>query len=102
MTAAAPNSLVAAALYDLSQSTSATEILIRLNGASASTTLGGAADAGTGNFLAYPLYIGRRGGATLPFNGNLYGLVVRFSAANLSSAQIASTETYVNSKAKAY
>lgn len=32
---------------------------------------------GTGNWGSYPLYIGRRGGASLPWKGRLYGLVVR-------------------------
>ena len=32
-------------------------------------------DKGTGNFGNYPLYIGRRGGTTLPFNGHLYSLI---------------------------
>lgn len=32
-------------------------------------------DQGTGNYGNYPLYIGRRGGTTLPFNGHLYGLI---------------------------
>lgn len=59
-------------------------------------------DQGTGNYLAYPLYIGRRGGSTFPFNGHLYGLIVRFSADNLSAAQIASTETWVSGKTRAY
>lgn len=35
------------------------------------------ASQGTGNFGNYPLYIGRRGGASLPFKGHLYGLIVR-------------------------
>ena len=30
---------------------------------------------GTGNYGNYPLYIGRRGGTTLPFNGHIYGLI---------------------------
>ena len=30
---------------------------------------------GTGNYGNYPLYIGRRGGATLPFNGHIYSLI---------------------------
>ena len=30
---------------------------------------------GTGNYGNYPLYIGRRGGAALPFNGHIYGLI---------------------------
>ena len=30
---------------------------------------------GTGNFGNYPLYIGRRAGTSLPFNGHIYGLI---------------------------
>ena len=30
---------------------------------------------GTGNYSNYPLYIGRRGGTSLPFNGHLYSLI---------------------------
>lgn len=30
---------------------------------------------GTGNYGNYPLYIGRRGGTTLPFNGHIYSLI---------------------------
>lgn len=48
-------------------------------------------DNGTGNFGNYPLYIGRRGGSSLPFNGHLYGLIVRFGV-NLPTAQITQTE----------
>lgn len=33
-------------------------------------------DQGTGNFGNYPLYIGRRGGTLLPFNGQIYALLV--------------------------
>ena len=32
-------------------------------------------DQGTGNYGNYPLYIGRRGGTVLPFNGHLYSLI---------------------------
>jgi hypothetical protein len=56
---------------------------------------------GTGNYLAYPLYIGRRGGASLPLNGRIYSLIVRFGA-NLTDGQITSTESWVNSKTGAY
>jgi len=59
------------------------------------------ADQGTGNFLAYPLYIGRRAGTSIPFNGNIYSMIVRFGA-NLTTTQIQSTETYINSKTGAY
>lgn len=59
------------------------------------------ADQGTGNYLAYPLYIGRRGGTTLPLRGNIYSLIVRFGA-NLDAATISNTETWVNGKTKAF
>ena len=55
-------------------------------------------DQGTGNYLAYPLYIGRRGGTSLPFNGQLYGLIVRFGAANLDASLISNTERWMGGK----
>ena len=55
------------------------------------------ADQGTGDYLAYPLYIGRRAGASLPFNGQIYGLIVRFGA-NLSAATITQTETWLGQR----
>jgi len=58
-------------------------------------------DQGTGNFLAYPLYIGRRAGTTLPFNGQIYSMIVRFGA-NLDAGTITSTETFVNQKTGAF
>jgi hypothetical protein len=51
-------------------------------------------DKGTGNFLAYPLYIGARAGTSLEFPGNMYGLILRFGP-NLTATQIADTETYM-------
>lgn len=59
------------------------------------------ANQGSGNYLAYPLYIGRRGGTTLPFNGRLYSLIVRFGS-NLPIATIEKTEKYINGLTKAY
>lgn len=55
------------------------------------------ASQGTGNYLAYPLYIGRRGGASLPFSGNLFPLIVRFGP-NLTTARIQSTELWVGER----
>ena len=34
-----------------------------------------AADQGAGNYGNYPLYIGRRGGTSIPFNGHLFSLI---------------------------
>jgi hypothetical protein len=71
--------------------------IVRLNGTQAASST---ADQGTGNYGNYPLYIGRRGGTTLPFNGRLHSLIIR--GAQSTAAQIAAAETYVNSKTKAY
>lgn len=72
--------------------------LIRVNGVQADADT---SDQGTGNYLAYPLYVGRRGGTTIPFNGRMYQLIVRFGA-NLDASTIAATETFVNNKTGAY
>lgn len=47
---------------------------VRVNGTIGPETT---ANRGTGNFGAYPLFVGRRGGTALPFNGKIYGLIVR-------------------------
>lgn len=51
------------------------------------------ASQGTGNYGNYPLYIGRRGGTSLPFNGNLYGLIVR--GAQTDDAHLTHAEKYL-------
>jgi len=56
---------------------------------------------GTGNFATAALNIGRRGGSTLPLNGRIYSLIIRFGA-NLDAATITNTETWVNGKTMAY
>ena len=73
-------------------------VTLRLNGVQLATS---SQDQGTGNYLAYPLYLGRRGGSTLPLNGRIYSLIVRFGA-NLTDGQITATEAWVNSKTGAY
>lgn len=90
---ASPNTSVLTAIGDISGDVSS----IRVNGATITTVT---TDQGTGNYGNYPLYIGRRGGTTLPFNGRLYGLIVRGAASN--AGQIAATEAYVNAKTRAY
>jgi hypothetical protein len=68
-------------------------VAIRVNGSfsSSSTT-----DQGTGNYGNYPLYIGRRGGTMLPFNGHIYGLIVRGAAT--TDAKITQTEKWLAKK----
>ena len=72
-------------------------IIQRRNGVQVSSS---SAALGTGNFGNYNLYVGSRGGTTLPFNGHLYSLIIRGAAS--SASQIASAESYVNSKTGAY
>jgi len=62
--------------------------------------LSSATDQGTGNYGNYPLYIGRRGGTSLPFNGRIYQLIVRGAESN--AGQIAAGEAWCNSKTRAY
>lgn len=83
----APDSRVFALLLS---GTAAPRISSRLNGSAVSANSSAGA-ALTENFAASPLYIGRRAGTSLPFNGHLYGLIVRFGA-NLPTAQITQTE----------
>jgi hypothetical protein len=47
--------------------------ILRVNGAQVAQST---ADQGTGNYGNHQLYIGRRGGTSLPFNGHLYSLVI--------------------------
>ena len=94
LTYAAPVTVVLSGIGEIATDTS----ILRLNGAQVTSNVG---DQGTGNYASSPFYIGRRGGASLPFNGHLYSLIVRFGA-NLTAGQIASTELYVNLKTGAY
>jgi len=57
-------------------------------------------DLGTGNYGNYPLYVGRRNNASLPFNGRIYQLALKGKA--LSAAEISTVEAFVNSKTKAF
>jgi len=87
---AAPISSVVAVLGSIPDDTNT----LRVNGSQVATLT---TDQGTGNYLAYPLYLGGRAGTSLFFNGNLFGLVVRFGA-NLDASVIASTETWMANK----
>ena len=94
------NSFPAPTTQVLSGVSSISEDILRLrqNGVQ---TLNVTSDQGTGNYLAYPLYIGARGGTTLPFSGHIYSLITRFGA-NLDTPTIASTETWVAGKTGFY
>ena len=70
---------------------------LRLNGAQVAQNTG---DQGTGNYGNYPLYIGRRNNASLPFNGQMYSMIIVGKA--VTAGELSSTETYVNQKTGAY
>lgn len=55
-----------------------------------------ATDQGAGNYGNHVLYIGRRGGATLPFNGLIYGLIIRGSLSD--ALTVLGAEKYMGSK----
>jgi hypothetical protein len=90
---AAPATRILSGVADISADSN----ILRVNGVQADSDAG---DQGTGNYANAILYVGRRGGASLPFNGHLYGLIVRGAAS--STAQISSTETWLNRKTGAY
>ena len=93
-TFAAPTTRVVTGVGDIAGDST----IIRANGTQQEQDT---ADQGTGNYLAYPIYIGRRGGTTLPFSGQIYSMIVRFGA-NLDAGTITSTETFVNQKTGAF
>jgi hypothetical protein len=86
----APDSAVITATHDIAGELSR----IRRNGVFGED---GAGDKGTGNFLAYPAYIGARAGTSLFFNGYLDQLITRFGT-NLDSGAIETTEKYISTK----
>jgi hypothetical protein len=56
----------------------------------------GLASQGTGNFGTYPLFIGRRGGTSAPFNGRINQLVIRNRLT--ADADLANLERFVAAK----
>ena len=64
----APAPMVISSVGDISGKVSK----IRANSGGYAVNVG---DQGTGNYGNYPLYIGRRGGTALLFNGHIYGLI---------------------------
>jgi len=63
---------------------------LRLNGVTVASDTSGL---GTGGFGNLPLYIGRRGGTTLPFKGYIAGIIIR--GATTDTGLTASSEAYM-------
>lgn len=87
---AAPTTNVLTGLSDISAPSEA----LRVDGVErAANTL----SQGTGNYSStQPLYIGRTGGTSLPFNGQLYGLVVR--GLTTAGIDLTNAESYIAGK----
>ena len=68
-----PATLVYSGFIDLSKTTAIEQINFKVNGILVNTTRSGLA--GNGNLANVPVYIGRRGGVSRPFNGHIYGLI---------------------------
>jgi hypothetical protein len=87
---AAPVTNVVTGLSDISGDS----VALRINGAEVATSTN---DQGAGNYgAAYPLHIGRRGGVSFPFNGQLYSLIVRGLAT--AGTDLTDAESYVAGK----
>lgn len=91
---AAPITSVVTGLGDTSMNT----CIIRVNGVQAGsrTTAQGAT-----NYISAPIYVGRRSTGVSPFNGRVYGLVMRFGP-TLTSDQTSVLEAWMNGKTGAY
>jgi hypothetical protein len=79
-TLAAPVTFVSSAVGNIATDT----CLLRINGAQVATSV---ADQGTGNYTAGALRLFRRDGNAIPFNGNLYALIVAGGSYPLSTIQ---------------
>lgn len=86
----APTTNILTAIGDISGDSA----ILRIDGVQEAINTG---DQGTGNYLAYPLYFGARGGTSLFFNGYEDTSIVRFGP-NLDDTTISKVESYVASK----
>lgn len=94
----APITNVLTLIGNLGAATFATKMSARVNGAANQAATSGTI--GAGNFGNYPLFIGQRNGASLPFNGWMSSLIIR--GAQSTDSQISATETWVNQRTGAY
>jgi hypothetical protein len=85
---------------DYTQTTNATEIVMRVDGASVSTSQLGATSAGDGPFGNLPLNVGKRSDGSLPITGNIYAFI--FRASGSAAPEITDTEAWVNGKTGSY
>jgi hypothetical protein len=90
---AAPITNVVSEIADIA----APVVTLRVNGSQLSTNTG---SQGTGNYSNAVLYLFRRNGSQYAINGRAYGIIIR--GASSTSTEISNTETWLNTKTKAY
>tara|TARA_R110000868_G_scaffold132888_8_gene344182 strand:- start:490 stop:1857 length:1368 start_codon:yes stop_codon:yes gene_type:complete len=86
-------------LMNISAATPALQQILNINGVQQSVTQAGSS-AGTGNFGNYAMYFGARAGTSLFTNGYEFQTII--VGKTLTATEIANTESFVNSKTKAY
>jgi hypothetical protein len=86
-------------LMNIPAATPALQQILNINGVQ-QTVIQAGSGAGTGNFGNYAMYFGARAGTSLFTNGYEFQTII--VGKTLTAAQITATETYVNSKTKAY
>ena len=89
-----PRSTVESIVFDGTTGSVATAMSMRANGTSPSMTNNGAV--GTGNFGNHPLYLFSRGGTSLRWKGQFYGLIIR--GASTETTQLEQTEQWINTR----
>lgn len=95
-----PITVVATITQDAASGGTGTDnVRIRLNGSlqAKDAYFSGSSTAALGN---YSLYIGRRNNASLPFDGRMYGLILRGAVS--TSDEITAAEAWMNGKTAAY
>ena len=98
LTYAAPITNVVAALFDSSFFSGPNRVIPRVNAAAPGSVQVAFEQTGAVpvKFGSFPLFIGRRGGTSLPFNGRLYGLIVR--GAQTDDLHLTNVERYLANK----
>ena len=97
---ASPSSFVLRAMFNISATGITNQIGVTANGATPSLSVSSAGPVVASALANAPIYIGRRAGTSQPFNGRLYGLLIRGAAT--PDATIATVERHLNSKARIY
>lgn len=98
LTYTAPITNVVSALFDSSFFSGPNRVIPRVNASAPGSIQVGFEQTGAvpTKFGSFPIFIGRRGGTTLPFNGRIYGLIV--CGAQTDDLHLTNVERYLANK----